>query len=77
MNIKNKLNPLNITLVLYGIIIMLILLVKPRYLFNRDGSIKCSDFKCNKPVFSFPIIIVFLSVTLYLLVTFIYLSLLN
>jgi len=71
MDIK-KINPLHITLTIYTIVVSLILYIKPKLLFDKDGNIKCTGCGSNKSIFSFPMIIVFISILIYFLVTFMF-----
>jgi len=70
MNLK-KITPLYTTLLIYGIIVSLIVYIKPRLLFDGEGNIKCTGCGNNKSIFSFPIIVVFISILTYFMVEYI------
>ena len=73
--IKN-INPLYVSLLIYGIIIAVIVYTKPLLLFDEEGNIKCTGCGSNKSIFSLPIIIVFMSIIIYFMV-YLLVSLLN
>ena len=69
MELKININPLYASLIIYAIIVASILHIKPLFLFDKNGNIKCTGFGCKKSLFSFPIFIVLLSIITYFTIT--------
>ena len=69
MEFKIKINPLYTSLIIYAFIVALLLHLKPSFLFDKNGNVKCTGFGCNKSIFSFPVFIVLLSILIYFLIT--------
>jgi len=65
-----ELGPLQITLILYFVIVFILLYLKPKMLFKND-NLKFTGCGTSKTIYSFPVVVVFSSIFLYFIVTYI------
>lgn len=65
-------NVLYVSISLYLIITLLILFIRPKLIFCKNGDIRKTGCGHNKTVFSLPIILIFLSFISYFIIIIIY-----
>ena len=70
MNIKKFINPLYISLTIYLIIVGLLVYFKPLVFFDENGNVRKTGFTKNRTIFSFNLLLVFISIIIYFFITF-------
>lgn len=65
-------NSMYISVLIYLFIIIIILKMKPKIFFNKEGKMKTTGCGLHKTIFSFPMFIVASSIIIYFLMKYLY-----